>query len=226
MRMEGEDQARRMLHCRMTGGDAVTGFRVRAVSIAVGLVWTAWAVGQAQVPRVSPQQADAFMQKVERIQQHADSGTKASPHRTTLTEVEVHSWFTYHAPPLLPDGIARPRVSILGNRRMTGTAIVDLDAVAKERQSGSLFDVWNFVGGRLPVTVTGLLHTSAGRARFEMQEADISGVPVPMRVLDELVRYYSRTPDDPSGVRLTDTFELPAGITHLELRPGSAIVVQ
>jgi hypothetical protein len=204
----------------------MTGFRVRAVSVVVVLVWTAWAVGHAQGPRVSRQQADAFAQKIESIQLHADSGTKASSHRTTLTETEVNSWFAYHAPPLLPEGIAQPRVSILGSRRMTGTAIVDLDAVAKGRQSGSLFDVWNFVGGRLPVTVTGLLHTSAGKARFEMQEADISGVPVPMRVLDELVRYYSRTPDHPSGVALTDTFELPARITHLELRPGSAIVVQ
>lgn len=209
----------------MKGGDAMTGFRLRAVSVAVVLVSTVWAVGHAQGPRVSRQQADAFAQKIENIQKHADSGTAAA-RQTTLSEAEVNSWFAYHAPPLLPEGIAQPRVSILGSRRMTGTAIVDLDAVAKGRQSGGLFDVWNLVGGRLPVTVTGLLHASAGRVRFEMQEADISGVPLPRRMLEELVQYYSRSEDRPSGVRLTDTFELPAGIRQVELRPGSAIVVQ
>jgi hypothetical protein len=200
---------------------------MRALGVAAVLVCAAWSAGTAaQGARLSRQQADAFSQKIERIQQHADSGPTAAALRTTLSEAEVNSWFAFHAPPLLPEGIAQPRLSILGGRRMSGTAIVDLDAVAKQRQSGSLFDVWNLVGGRLPVRVTGLLHASGGRARFEMQEADISGVPLPQRMLDELVQYYSRSEERPSGFRLTDTFELPAGIKHVDLRPGSAIVVQ
>ena len=215
-----------MLHCRMRDRDAMTGFRARAIGVAAVLACTAVPDGIAQGSRVSRQQADAFTQKVERIQHHAETTRPAAALRTNLSEAEVNSWFAYHAPPLLPEGIAQPRVSIHGNRRLTGTAIVDLDAVARQRQSGRVLDVWNFIGGRLPVTVTGLLHAAEGRARFEMQEADISGVPVPMRVLDELVQYYSRSEERPAGVRLTDTFELPAGIKQVELRPGSAIVVQ
>ena len=66
----------------------------------------------------------------------------------------------------------------------------------------------------------------ADAARFEMQEAEVAGIPVPRRVVQELVDYYSRTPDHPKGVRLDDDFELPAGIRQIDLSPGAAVVVQ
>jgi hypothetical protein len=172
-------------------------------------------------------QAESFARKVAAIQEHgAFAGASRPPRRTTVSEAEVNSWFLFDAPPLLPDGLAQPRLTLLGNRRVVGTAIVDLDAVARSRATGRTFDIWNFIGGRVPVTVTGVLHLERGQGRFDVQTAEISGVAVPLRVLEELVQYYSRTPDDPTGIRLTDTFELPAGITQVELRPGSAVVVQ
>ena len=204
----------------------MTGLRVRSFGVVVLTACVALPLGTVLGSSVSRQQAESLAQKITRIQQHAESRTSSSPYRTTVTEAELNSWFAYHAPEHLPEGIAQPRLSILGSRRVTGTAVVDLDAISRQRSTGGLFDVWNFVGGRLPVTVTGLLHAEGGRARFDVQQADISGVPLPMRMLDELVQYYTRTPERPSGVRVTDTFELPAGIKQVELRPGTAVVVQ
>ena len=87
-------------------------------------------------------------------------------------------------------------------------------------------DPWSFIGGKVPVTVSGVLHTKDGVARFELESADVSGVPVPKTLLQELLSYYSRTPEHPQGIRLDDTFELPANIKGIEVGQGQAVVVQ
>jgi hypothetical protein len=78
----------------------------------------------------------------------------------------------------------------------------------------------------VPVTFTGILHTKDGQGRFELESADVSGVPVPRTLLQELLSYYSRTTDTPQGVRLDDTFQLPANIKAIEVGQGQAVVVQ
>ena len=54
----------------------------------------------------------------------------------------------------------------------------------------------------------------------------VSGVPIPKTLLQELVSYYSRTSDDPSGVNLDEAFNLPAKIRQIEVGQGQAVVVQ
>jgi hypothetical protein len=179
----------------------------------------------------SPQAADAFARKLAVI---AQQGSISAPQtarpgvarRTPVTEAELNSWFTYRAQPLLPQGLTQPKVTIIGGGRVTGGATVDLEAIAKRRGSGSALDVWSYLGGRVPVTVTGVLHTKDGQGRFELQTADVSGVPLPKTLLQEVVSYYSRTPDHPEGVRLDDVFELPANIRQIEVGQGQAVVVQ
>jgi hypothetical protein len=89
--------------------------------------------------------------------------------------------------------MTEPQVTIIGEGKVSGAATVDLDAVAKSRRTGSLIDPWSLLGGRLPVTVTGVLRTQNGQGRFELEQAAVSGVPIPKSILQELVSYYSRT---------------------------------
>jgi len=81
-------------------------------------------------------------------------------------------------------------------------------------------------GGRVPVKVIGILHTRDGMGRLEIQSAEVSGVPVPPTLLQELVSFYSRSPERPQGVRLDETFALPANIRRIEVGQGQAVVVQ
>ena len=191
-----------------------------ALSLAVAVVHAADA-------RLSRQQADAFQQKILLI---ADGGRVASDgmggRRTPLSETELNSWFAYHGQPLIPQGVAEPRISILGQGRVGAEAMVDLDAVAKTRKSGGVLDPWSYVGGRMPVAVTGTLHTRDGVGRFQLESAEVSGVPVPKTLLQELVAYYSRSEHHPRGVNVEDPFELPAGIRAIEVGQGQAVVVQ
>jgi hypothetical protein len=175
---------------------------------------------------ISKQNADVFTRKVVQIQQQGLAGERGGMLRTPLTQDEVNSWFAYMAQPMLPTGVMQPQVAILGQGKVSGEAIVDLDAVAKKRASGGRLDPWSFISGRVPVSVTGLLHTRDGVGRFEVQSAEISGVPVPATLLQELLSYYSRSPERPQGLRLDDAFALPANIRQIEVGQGQAVVVQ
>lgn len=177
---------------------------------------------------VSRQSAEEFSQKIALIQRQAESpAARAGVRRTRLTEDELNSWFMYRAQPVLPAGVSQPQVTILGEGRLAGQAIIDLDAMAKRRSSrGGAFDPLSLLGGKVPVSVSGILHTRDGMARFEVQRAEMSGIPVPVTVLQEVLTYYSRSDERPQGVRLDDVFSLPANIRQIEVGEGQAVVVQ
>lgn len=180
-----------------------------------------------QAAIVSRQSAEEFAQKVDLIRRQGDETPQTGTRRTRLTEDELNSWFMYRAQPVLPTGASQPQVTMVGDGRLTGQAIIDLDAVAKRRSSSSgTFDPLALLSGKVPVSVTGILHTRDGMARFEVERAEISGVPVPVTVLQELITYYTRTPERPQGLRLDDVFPLPSNIRQIEVGQGQAVVVQ
>jgi hypothetical protein len=175
---------------------------------------------------ISKQEADLFARKVAQIVGQADRNEKPGSRRTSVSESELNSWFAYSATPLLPAGVAEPRITMVGNGKVAGKAIVDLDAIAKRKQSGGTFDLWNLVGGKVPVNVIGTLRTKDGQGTFLLESADISGVPVPKTFLQEVVSYYSRTPNNPRGMNLEDPFALPASIRQIDVGAGQAVIVQ
>lgn len=174
----------------------------------------------------SPQQADAFARKIDLIERHA-TGHTASPVKTPVSESELNSWFAYRAKPLLPAGVTNPTLTIVGDGKVMGTVTVDLQQAAKARSSsGAGASPLTFLGGQVPISVSGVLRTQNGRGQFDLQSAEVSGVPVPTPLLQQLVSYYSRTPGHPDGVRLDQPFELPANIREIQIGQGQAVVVQ
>jgi hypothetical protein len=194
--------------------------------IAVAAAAAALMTAALQAANVTRQHADAFQEKMVRIALTERSTAAAGKRRTAITEAELNSWFAFQGQSLVPHGITEPRIVILGGGRVSGEAIVDVDAIAKTRATGKMLDPWSYLGGKVPVAVRGVLHTRDGVGRFEVETAEVSGVPVPKTILQELVAYYSRTPQHPKGVSLDDPFDLPAGIRSIEVGEGQAIVVQ
>ena len=173
----------------------------------------------------SRRDATQLKQKIAAITAHADKPAR-QPLRTTVTEGEVNSYIVYEAREQLPTGVVDPYVAILGSGRVSGRAVVDLDAVRKQKGPTSLLDPMNYLMGKLPVTATGVLKTSNGVGRFELESAAVSRVPVPKILLQEIVSYYSRTPENPAGISLDDPFTLPARIREIQVQRGQAIIVQ
>ena len=191
------------------------------------------ALTSVEAASISKQEADLFSRKVAQIVVQGDAvqkpGTKVEKpgtKKTQVSETELNSWFAYSAKPLLPAGVTDPRITMVGNGKVTGQAVVDLDTIAKKKQSGGTFDVWNLVGGKVPVNVAGTLRTRDGIGTFLLESADVSGLPLPKSFLQEVVSYYSRTPAHPQGVKIDDPFELPASIQQIDVGSGQAVIVQ
>ena len=205
----------------MAGRHVPTSFIVAA---ALGVLVVAGAVPRADV-RATKRDAALLKQKVATITAHGERATKQA-RRTTVSENEVNSYLAYDAGGQLPAGVVEPSVTILGTGRVSGRAVVDLDAVRRQKAPTSLLDPMNYLTGRLPVTATGVLKTSNGVGRFELESAHVSSIPIPKMLLQEIVSYYSRTPDNPSGISLDDPFALPARIREIQVERGQAIIVQ
>jgi hypothetical protein len=175
---------------------------------------------------VSEVQADAFAQKLTALALRAAAPPEvAVPSRTRFTEAELNSWVTYRGQGLLPPGVTGMELTMVGAGMVRGAAQVDLAALGRETGAGAS-SPWSYLGGRIPVAVTGQLHTDDGLGRFELQTASVSGVPVPKALVADMLAYYSRTQDEPAGFRLDEPFPLPAGIRRIEIGQGQAVVVQ
>ena len=178
--------------------------------------------------RVSKQDADRFQTKLAKIVEFGNSKPAARPapaRSTAITDIEVNSYLRLKASDQIPVGIVEPELNAIGDGRVAGRAVVDLDAVRKQKQRGWL-DPLGYLAGRLPVTASGRLSTREGKGQFLLESAEISGVPVPKAVLQELLTYYSRTRDNPAGIDMDAPFELPARIREIRVGSGTSTVVQ
>ena len=165
------------------------------------------------------QLGDAFAKKVVLVQDHANKGVK-KPLATTFSQAETNSYLKFNAGDLLPTGLTQPEITMHGKNRVSGKAIVDLDVVRKKQSSGGWFDPTSYLTGKLLVTAAGRVITGDGRGRFELESAEVSGVPIPKSFLNQMVNFFTRTADNPKGSSMDDVFELPAKIQRIDSEPG------
>lgn len=176
--------------------------------------------------KLSKQDAARFQGKLTQIEKNAVTPRKGTAARTTqLTDGEVNSYLKFLAASQVPLGIIDPMVHGAGSGRVTGRAIVDLDAVRTQKKR-AWTDPLGYLMGRLPVIAAGTLTTKDGVGRFTLESAQISGVTIPKSLLQELVGYYSRTAENPAGINMDQPFALPASIREIRVGQGSAVVVQ
>jgi hypothetical protein len=177
------------------------------------------------VPPLSREDATRLRLKVEAIERN---GAAARPAVlvTRVTEREVNAYLAFDAKDQLPVGLTEPRITVLADLSLSGTATIDLDAVRKERQAHGWLDPLTYLGGKVPVALAGRLTSSEGLARFSLDRATIGGLQVPKMLVQELVTFYSRTPDNPRGLNIDDPYPLPARIRQIEIRRGEAVVKQ
>jgi hypothetical protein len=195
------------------------------ILLAIALLVVPVAAQRDARANLSMADADRFQEKLDAVVAHGAARPAPPPLRTTVTEGEVNAYLFYRLSGQFPAGVVEPSVSILGNGRVSGYAVVDLDVVRQSRPR-SWFDPMRLLRGRLPVTATGVFRAAGGVGRLELESTNVSGVPVPKSLLQELVSYYSATPDNPNGVSLDAPFALPAGIRDIEVWAGKAVIVQ
>jgi hypothetical protein len=164
---------------------------------------------------LTPQLADAFAKKIVLVQKQADE--KAAKRSTAFTQAETNSYLKFQAGDLLPTGLTQPELTMIGQGKVSGKAVVDLDVVRQKQSSGGWFDPTSYLTGKLPVTASGRIVTWDGKGKFELESAEVSGVPIPKSFLAQMVNFFTRTTDNPRGSSIDDTFELPANIQRIDV---------
>jgi len=172
--------------------------------------------------------ADAarFQAKLTQIEKNAGTpAARGAGRSTAISDGEVNSYLKFLAGSQVPVGIADPILHGMGNGRISGRAVVDLDAVRTQKKRA-----WNdplaYLTGRMPITAQGTLVTTNGEGRFTLESAELSGVTIPKSLLQELLTYYSRSAERPDGINMDDPFQLPSAIKEIKVGMGNATVVQ
>ena len=178
----------------------------------------------ADVPRTRAD-ADQLLRKIAVISSHG-LRAQSAPRRTPVTESEVNSFLEFHARGDMPAGVLEPAVTIEEAGRLRGRALIDLDEVKKAQAADGGFGVLSMLSGRVPVEAVGTLTATNGVAQFHLEQATVSGVPVPKALLQQVVSYYSRSQEYPEGIDLEAPFPLPVNIRQIETLKGQAIIVQ
>lgn len=175
--------------------------------------------------QLSQKDGDSLQRKIDAIHENgAASGPAAR--KTALRENEVNSYLAFNMKEKIPRGLTNPEITILEAGRLAGRVFVDIDDFKRNRNSSGVLDPLNYLSGRVPVTARGLLQTNEGRGQFHLESAEILRVPLPKPILEELVRYFSRSPERPNGIDIDAPFDLPAKIRKIETARGEAIIVQ
>jgi hypothetical protein len=209
-------------------------FSLRAASwwtgavVASGLIVTApsWsgralaatvvvAPGDADQGSLAP--ADRMQQKLEAIVRFG-AIPRLETQSTTIEEGEVNAYMQQYLREEIPPGITSPTLQILGDNRLSATATLDLDAMNASRPPSEGFDPLRVLRGSLNAKVSGRLVTENGSGRFELESAELGGIPLPRALVSQLVARYDVNIDDP--------FDLPSSIREIRVEPGQVTVLQ
>ena len=111
------------------------------------------------------------------------------------------------------------------DNRIEARATVDLDGVRRSRER-SVFDPLAYITGAVEVVAIGTVEGRGGEGLIRYESATVGGVEVPRTVAQELLRFYTTTPERPRGFAFDEPFALPAGFRAVSVERGAATVTQ
>jgi len=171
-------------------------------------------------------EADAAIEKFARIQAAAETprAANAAPLITTFTEHEINSYVALEGPTFLPEGIETPRFSLADGGRVRARAIVDLSVWGTRERS--VFDPLSYLTGKVEVVAIGRAEAGEGVGVIRYESATVGGISVPKTVAQELLKFYTRTEERPSGFAFDEPFELPGNVREVTVQSGEVTLTQ
>ena len=183
----------------------------------------AMALGAAS--QLSQEHGNSLARKMDSIAQHG-AAAPVRPKTTRVPEVEVNSYLAFNAKEKLARGLTNPQIRMVGDGQLAGRVYMDIDDFKRGRKSRGIMDPFSYLSGQVPVTARGVLRTRDGMGQFQLDGAELHGVPLPKPLVQELVSYFSRTPERPNGFNLDEPFQLPAKIRTITINSGEAVIAQ
>jgi hypothetical protein len=174
---------------------------------------------------LSQEDGNRLQAKIDAIVKNA-AADPPKPRKFAIAEQEANSYLAFNLKEKIPKGLAEPEITMIGDGALAARVLVDMDEVKRRRQSRSVLDPLNYLSGQVPLNARGLLRTREGRGQFYLRSAEIGGVPLPKPLLQELIGYFSRTPQNPRGFDIDAPFDLPSKIREISVRAGESVVIQ
>jgi hypothetical protein len=152
-----------------------------------------------------------------------ESGGVKPGSQVVIAGRELNAWVQKEMPEVAPEGVRNPEVR-LGSGRATGTALIDF--LKLRRAAGSPEPGWilrKLLSGEHDVSVTTRVDSGGGKATVNVEQVEISGVPVSGAALDYMIQNYvlPRYPD----AKIGRPFELGHKIDRLDIRPDAVRIV-
>jgi hypothetical protein len=174
---------------------------------------------------LSRQDGDRLQAKIDTIIKNAEA-SPPKPGEFSIPEKEANSYLIFNLREKMPKGLTKPEITMIGNGALAARVLVDMDEVKQRRQSRSLIDPLNYLSGQVLLNARGILRTRERRGQLYLRSADIGGVPLPKPLLQELVSFFSRTPQNPNGFDIDAPFDLPSKIREISVGTGESVVIQ
>ena len=194
------------------------------MKIAFLLIMTVfWPRGGASLPSQNdqPALADGMSSKLQALRERHEQGDpKAS--ETEINEQEFNAYLLHHFAQQLPEGVENPWIRFSGGPALAG-ATLDLDVLKSKMPESTMMQ---YLSGRVPLELSARLHTEDGVGRLELESVTLSGLGIPLTLIQQMVTTYTKGPSKPNGFRLDEPFPLPYGIDSVQILMGRMLLRQ
>jgi hypothetical protein len=176
-------------------------------------------------PGLSWSEADSLTRKLADIQTRASRPAPARPRKAEsvqVTQSEVNSYLNLAYAPRMPKGVSDVDVQF-GQQRIQARGLLDLEQFRGKVEIPT-FSPLSFLSGQVPVELSGKFVNQDGFGSIEWETAYISGIRVPITMLEQIVLSSTRTSAHPEGVDIHAPFRLPYSVRSVRLEPGKAFL--
>ena len=202
---------------RKIGLIVISGLAVLAVAGAIAFHGIA-AKGTGVSKSLSEKSAHSLQAKIDAIKKATRTfGHKRGSSQVELSEEELESYVVYSLKEDIPGQIDSIDVQLAPDTVGSDTQIT----FPSNATGNPVVDA--LVGGTHNLFLKGKLNGRDGRGKFDLQEVQVDGIPVPNVLIQALLKRYVK-PKYPEA-DLSEPFDLPWEVQELKLENGKAAVI-
>jgi hypothetical protein len=176
------------------------------------------------LPGVSWSLSESLQKKLESIELRKKQGIRRAE-TVLVTEGEVNSYLNLYYAPKLPPGVTDLELRLVDRERISARGQVDLERVnVKQKVQTSRLNPLSFLGGKVPVTLSGRFQNRDGFGSIAWEEVTIASIPMPITVLEQMVQSSTKTASQPDGFDIHAPFRLPYSLNRVRLEAGRAFL--